>query len=94
MRRSLSPHGEERRRHVSNHQGTQGLLRSLLRMRSELALCTGARVYPKNVACNPKPIDALKTAWMVSNSRPLTTVSTNGKTIRPSGSMMLATKAT
>jgi hypothetical protein len=46
------------------------------------------------VACNPKPIVALKTAWMVSNSRPLTTVSTNGKTIRPSGSMMLATKAT
>ena len=43
---------------------------------------------------NPKPIVALKTAWMVSNSRPLTTVSTNGKTIRPSGSMMLATKAT
>jgi len=37
-------------------------------------------------------IVALKTAWMVSNSKPLTTVSTNGKIIRPTGSMMLATK--
>ena len=50
--------------------------------------------YPKKVACNPKPIVALKTAWMVSNSKPLTTVSTNGNIIRPTGSMMLATKAT
>jgi hypothetical protein len=41
-----------------------------------------------------EPIVALKTAWMVSNSKPLTTVSTNGKIIRPTGSMMLATKAT
>jgi hypothetical protein len=31
---------------------------------------------------------------MVSNSKPLTTVSTNGNIIRPTGSMMLATKAT
>src|SRR5262245_870204 len=31
---------------------------------------------------------------MVSNSKPLTAVSTNGKIIRPTGSMMLATTAT
>ena len=52
------------------------------------------RGYPKIAACSPKPIVALKTAWMVSNSKPLTAVSTNGKIIRPTGSMMLATKAT